>query len=70
MECSAASTSSWWHPRVRYRYVQALWFKAYMWLDLGYSIPQQFMSDPMFNAARQIGGQFAEQQKQKVVVIS
>lgn len=26
------------------------------------------MSDPMLNAARQIGGQFAIQQKEKVVV--
>lgn len=33
----------------------------------GYSMfPQQIMSDPLFNTARQIGGQFAEQQKEKV----
>lgn len=27
---------------------------------------QQFMNDPMLNAAKQIGGQFAEQQKEKI----
>ncbi|GMT11016.1 hypothetical protein PFISCL1PPCAC_28748, partial [Pristionchus fissidentatus] len=36
----------------------------------GYGIPQgasQFMADPMFKAAQQFGGQFAEQQKDKLV---
>uniref|UniRef100_A0A8R1HV70 Protein YIF1 n=1 Tax=Caenorhabditis japonica TaxID=281687 RepID=A0A8R1HV70_CAEJA len=28
--------------------------------------PQQLMSDPMLNAAKQFGGQFAEQQKEKI----
>lgn len=35
----------------------------------GYGLPQgasQFMADPMFKAAQQFGGQFAEQQKDKV----
>ncbi|VDN52013.1 unnamed protein product [Dracunculus medinensis] len=30
------------------------------------TLPGQLMSDPMFNMARQIGGQFAEQQKEKL----
>ncbi|KAF8381725.1 yif-1 [Pristionchus pacificus] len=36
----------------------------------GYGLPQgasQFMADPMFKAAQQFGGQFAEQQKDKLV---
>ncbi|GMR59103.1 hypothetical protein PMAYCL1PPCAC_29298, partial [Pristionchus mayeri] len=36
----------------------------------GYGLPQgasQLMSDPMFKAAQQFGGQFAEQQKEKLV---
>jgi hypothetical protein len=30
------------------------------------AFPQQFMADPLLNTARQIGGQFAEQQKEKI----
>lgn len=30
------------------------------------SFSQSFVSDPMLNAAKQIGGQFAEQQREKV----
>lgn len=34
----------------------------------GFSVfPQQLVADPLFNTARQIGGQFAEQQKEKVI---
>lgn len=35
-------------------------------LGFGGFQPQQLMSDPMLNAAKQFGGQFAEQQKEKV----
>ena len=31
-------------------------------------LPQQLMSDPVVNAARIYGGQFAEQQKEKVIL--
>lgn len=32
------------------------------------SFSDQFMSDPMLNAARQIGGHFAVEQKEKVFI--